>query len=193
MKNAIVCLTALLVLSASIESASTQNHPRLTAVGRAMYKVHFDALKEMVIYDEQPLFENQHRPRPMSRAEMAVATRFFLYILDADINPHIGLEENYYERYGVRRNLLPDRFWHVEFLMREFAWELAGIGADLEEMWSKLSKVRESYTDLGIELRDPYNERFTDVPDGHWADEAIHNLRRAGILYGYPDGTYRGE
>jgi hypothetical protein len=35
-------------------------------------------------------------------------------------------------------------------------------------------------------------ERFSDIPRGHWADEAIHALRRAGVLEGYPAGKFRG-
>jgi hypothetical protein len=33
----------------------------------------------------------------------------------------------------------------------------------------------------------------TDVPRNHWAFEAVDHLFRAGILRGYPDGTFRGN
>lgn len=33
---------------------------------------------------------------------------------------------------------------------------------------------------------------FTDVPRNHWAFEAVEKLRLAGIVQGYPDGTYGG-
>ncbi|MBN8689148.1 MAG: S-layer homology domain-containing protein, partial [Armatimonadetes bacterium] len=31
-------------------------------------------------------------------------------------------------------------------------------------------------------------DNFPDVPENHWAFEAIENLKREGILVGYPDG-----
>jgi hypothetical protein len=35
-------------------------------------------------------------------------------------------------------------------------------------------------------------DQFPDVPENHWAYEALANLKAAGILVGYPDGLYRG-
>lgn len=35
-------------------------------------------------------------------------------------------------------------------------------------------------------------DNFPDTPDGHWASEALSNLKREGVLVGYPDGLYRG-
>lgn len=34
---------------------------------------------------------------------------------------------------------------------------------------------------------------FSDVPQGHWAAEAVEALVKAGILTGFPDGTFRGN
>lgn len=34
---------------------------------------------------------------------------------------------------------------------------------------------------------------FTDVPETHWARESIENLGTAGIVTGFPDGTFRPE
>ena len=34
---------------------------------------------------------------------------------------------------------------------------------------------------------------FTDVPSGHWAYDAVEQLRQDGVIEGYGDGTYRGE
>jgi hypothetical protein len=34
---------------------------------------------------------------------------------------------------------------------------------------------------------------FPDVPSNHWAYEAINTLVAAGIIEGYPDGTYKGQ
>ncbi|AIE85199.1 S-layer domain protein [Fimbriimonas ginsengisoli Gsoil 348] len=35
-------------------------------------------------------------------------------------------------------------------------------------------------------------DNFPDVPDNHWAYEALANLKKAGVLVGYPDGLFRG-
>lgn len=37
------------------------------------------------------------------------------------------------------------------------------------------------------------NPPFPDVPPDHWAAAAIERLAAAGILTGYPDGTYSGD
>jgi len=35
-------------------------------------------------------------------------------------------------------------------------------------------------------------DNFPDVPENHWAFEALDNLKKEGIVVGYPDGRYRG-
>ncbi len=35
--------------------------------------------------------------------------------------------------------------------------------------------------------------KFSDVPPGHWAEEAVYKLADQGIILGFPDGTYRGN
>lgn len=42
----------------------------------------------------------------------------------------------------------------------------------------------------------PYDEApstFNDVPEHHWAYEALQYLQDAGLVEGYPDGTFRGD
>lgn len=34
---------------------------------------------------------------------------------------------------------------------------------------------------------------FSDVPDDHWAYEALDYLQESGLVEGYPDGTFKGE
>lgn len=34
---------------------------------------------------------------------------------------------------------------------------------------------------------------FPDIPKGHWAYEAVQKLYEAGVLQGFPDGTFRGD
>ena len=36
-------------------------------------------------------------------------------------------------------------------------------------------------------------DRMKDVPDGHWASEAVYELVKMGVTTGYPDGTFRGK
>jgi hypothetical protein len=35
--------------------------------------------------------------------------------------------------------------------------------------------------------------RFRDVPDNHWAADAVYDLVKLGVTQGYPDGTFRGK
>jgi hypothetical protein len=46
-------------------------------------------------------------------------------------------------------------------------------------------------TDEGEFASGPEMESFKDIPDGHWASKPIRALATAGILSGYPDGTFR--
>ena len=34
---------------------------------------------------------------------------------------------------------------------------------------------------------------FSDVPAGHWAYASVAKLAAAGIVDGYPDGTFKGD
>ena len=43
---------------------------------------------------------------------------------------------------------------------------------------------------FGLVLPAAAQSNFPDVPDNHWAYEAIGNLK-GKILFGYPDGLYR--
>ncbi|HZH98073.1 MAG TPA: S-layer homology domain-containing protein, partial [Fimbriimonadaceae bacterium] len=36
-------------------------------------------------------------------------------------------------------------------------------------------------------------DNFPDVPDNHWAYEALARMKREGLLVGYPDGLFRGN
>ena len=35
--------------------------------------------------------------------------------------------------------------------------------------------------------------QLVDVPDGHWAEDAVQRLVDDGLIVGYPDGTFRGS
>lgn len=49
-------------------------------------------------------------------------------------------------------------------------------------------------TVLGASLAIPAlaQENFPDVPENHWAYEALREMKREGLLMGYPDGLFRG-
>ncbi len=36
-------------------------------------------------------------------------------------------------------------------------------------------------------------QKFSDVPKGHWSENAVYSLVKSGITSGYPDGTFRGS
>ena len=38
-----------------------------------------------------------------------------------------------------------------------------------------------------------FAQEFPDVPADHWAYQAVNELLNAGIVIGYPDGTYGGK
>ncbi|MDK2950884.1 MAG: hypothetical protein PWQ77_549, partial [Kosmotogales bacterium] len=34
---------------------------------------------------------------------------------------------------------------------------------------------------------------FSDIPEDHWAYEAVSNVVDAGVMNGYPDGSFKGD
>jgi hypothetical protein len=55
-----------------------------------------------------------------------------------------------------------------------------------------IANIKDRCAKLGIPIDSSRFQRFSDVPVGHWADEAIHILRETGIIRGFPDNTFRG-
>jgi hypothetical protein len=47
--------------------------------------------------------------------------------------------------------------------------------------------------DQSLQPVGPVSPPFPDVPKGHWAFEAVEKVRQAGIMIGYPDGTFGGQ
>lgn len=37
------------------------------------------------------------------------------------------------------------------------------------------------------------DKTFKDVPNDHWAKETVDMMAQAGVMNGYPDGTFKGE
>jgi hypothetical protein len=60
----------------------------------------------------------------------------------------------------------------------------------MSDYYAMVEEIKKGLAKAGIVVNDPF-VRFSDVPQGHWADGAIHALRRAGIVTGYPDDTFR--
>ncbi|MCX5726504.1 MAG: S-layer homology domain-containing protein, partial [Candidatus Saganbacteria bacterium] len=38
-----------------------------------------------------------------------------------------------------------------------------------------------------------FSKTLKDIPDSHWAAPSVYELIKAGIVDGYPDGTFRGK
>jgi hypothetical protein len=83
-----------------------------------------------------------------------------------------------------------DYFWLFDWFSVEFSDEL-GQATDLDDYKARVLKLKQGFAKAGIQINDRY-ANFADVPENHWADDAIHNLRKLGILRGYPDNTFRG-
>ena len=72
---------------------------------------------------------------------------------------------------------------------------------DLRENVAKLNDVvnrQSAFIDklTGVNagtIEDKGNDLFPDVPANHWAYEYVTALHKAGILEGYPDGTFGGD
>lgn len=45
----------------------------------------------------------------------------------------------------------------------------------------------------GVKTEAAAETDFPDVPENHWAYEAVHELAQRGLVAGYPDGTFGGE
>ena len=45
----------------------------------------------------------------------------------------------------------------------------------------------------GLTLNPNAKEGFTDVPQGHWANDAVSTLHGNGFVQGYPDGKFHGD
>jgi hypothetical protein len=122
--------------------------------------------------------------RLATRTEYAVATLQVLGLAESRIES--GKPFEWYEKSAWR-----DSFWMFKWLGKKLSSELIEIGVDLNEYDARVEKIKQGLAKAGIIVDDPY-ARFSDVPKGHWADEAIHRMRELGIVKGYPDNTYRG-
>ena len=57
----------------------------------------------------------------------------------------------------------------------------------------KKSLVLAAVIALGVTASAYAANPFSDVPQGHWAYDAVSKLAAEGVVDGYPDGTYGGD
>ena len=63
---------------------------------------------------------------------------------------------------------------------------IKALGDELAAMKAQMSRV--------LNLLDMSKKAsFSDVPDGHWAKDAVDTLHGNGAIKGYPDGQFHGD
>ena len=70
--------------------------------------------------------------------------------------------------------------------------DLRALGANPRSMQADLYGLASTLERLRVPKFGEAQTPFIDVPAGHWAYAAVHNMKREGILLGYPDGRFRG-
>src|SRR5579862_8717901 len=82
-----------------------------------------------------------------------------------------------------------------------------GLSIRAECLLRRKSKARSTHTDmtrtfrlaltavlsLAVVIPAIAQDNFPDVPDNHWAYEALKRMKSEGLLVGYPDGLFRGN
>jgi len=98
----------------------------------------------------------------------------------------LGNIPGFHRRYG-----LDAWVWNLP-LVEAFLFEVYGSNESIpKDADANIKLIRERARLHYIEINDDAYTRFSDVPKGHWADEAIHRMRELGIVKGYPDNTFR--
>jgi len=77
-------------------------------------------------------------------------------------------------------------------LIEETYYELIKLGADPQDMVSQIDDDFSRIAELRVPVFGESYRPFSDVAPTHWAAKAVDELKRAGVLQGYPDGRYRG-
>lgn len=137
---------------------------------------------------------HSHRYGP-SRYEWAVMTNAAVTnthnILDGwpQTRRAIARGELDYDLAAERRQLLKV-VQPLPYIVHEFRKELGQLGVDVPHYEAKLNRALNSLRTASLPKKGEAFTRFPDVPTKHWADEAVHNLRQEGILWGYSDGTF---
>ena len=113
--------------------------------------------------------------------------------LEFDITNHLRLASVYLgvDERALWRNELGHWLSNLSLAEALLAECWGGIEKIPKDMKETIATIRSRAAKHGYQIDERFR-RFSDVPNGHWADDAIHNLRRAGIVTGFPDNTYRG-
>lgn len=74
------------------------------------------------------------------------------------------------------------------------AKDVADMKREMAEMKAQNAKITAILnTVLGVGLPEDQNVMFPDVPQNHWAFEAVDDLARRGLIIGYEDGLFKGD
>ena len=74
------------------------------------------------------------------------------------------------------------------------AKDVADMKREMEAMKAQNAKITAILnTVLGADLPQDQNTVFPDVPENHWAFEAVDDLAKRGLIIGYEDGMFKGD
>ncbi len=102
------------------------------------------------------------------------------------------IEDSKKREYQDQYQELSRLFELIEFVCRATLNELMSMEVDPFALDKEFSEIAKRFTLRGIPVRRFDDIWFTDVPKKHWADNAVHELRKVGILWGYPNGSFNG-
>ena len=74
------------------------------------------------------------------------------------------------------------------------AKDVADMKREMEAMKAQNAKITAILNAvLGADLPQDQNTVFPDVPENHWAFEAVDDLAKRGLIIGYEDGMFKGD
>lgn len=74
------------------------------------------------------------------------------------------------------------------------AKDVADMKREMEAMKAQNAKITAILNAvLGTDLPQDQNTVFPDVPENHWAFEAVDDLAKRGLIIGYEDGMFKGD
>ena len=74
------------------------------------------------------------------------------------------------------------------------AKDVADMKREMEAMKAQNAKITAILNAvLGADLPQDQNTVFPDVPENHWAFEAVDDLAKRGLIVGYEDGMFKGD
>lgn len=74
------------------------------------------------------------------------------------------------------------------------AKDVADMKREMEAMKAQNAKITAILNAvLGADLPQDQNAVFPDVPENHWAFEAVDDLAKRGLIIGYEDGMFKGD